>query len=124
MPLSTFLDGRPAIQLRGLQWLALSDLATVQTRQINSDLGGGGTSVWQTGTTVACRIWPVTIRGKGRVIGGALSEYSTHFLATPLGTKIGLDDRVVIVGRGTFEITMALDRTAPLTSMYEAFQTT
>jgi hypothetical protein len=123
MSLSTFLDGRPAIQLRGLQWLSFSDDATVQARQIVSDGGGGGTTVWQAGTTVACRVWPVTIRGRGRVIGGALSERSTHFLATPLGTRIGLDDRVVIANRGTFEITMALDRTGALTTMYEVFQT-
>jgi hypothetical protein len=122
MPLSTFLNGRPSTKLRGLAWLALSESAQLQRQTSTSD-GGGGVSVgWQTYGTVNCRIYPVTIRGKGRVVGGALSEQATHFLATPLGTMIGLADRAVIANRGTYEITMALERTAALTTVYEVFE--
>jgi hypothetical protein len=122
MPLSTSLHGKPSTRLRGLAWLALADSAVLQARQNVSDGGGDPVVGWQVAGTVSCRVYPVTIRGRGRVAGGALSEQATHFLVTPLGTVLGLADRAVIANRGTYEVTMALERTEALTTVYEVFE--
>jgi hypothetical protein len=59
MPLSTFLDGTTPSQLRGLQWLSLSDLGRVGSGTVISDGGGGGTTTWADGGTIACRVDPL-----------------------------------------------------------------
>jgi hypothetical protein len=128
MPISTFLRDRPPV--RGLTWLALSEQAIIQSPQIttaasdDSDAGTGGALVWATQATVACRIYPVTVRGMGRIVGAELSEQSTHYVVTPPGTSIHLQDRVVIANRGTYEVTMILERSDAQTTMFEVFRVT
>jgi hypothetical protein len=122
MSLSTFLNGRAPTKLRGVQWLSFSDVAVIQTRAATSDSGGGASYVWSAAGTVPCRIYPVTIRGKGAVIGGQINERSTHFFESPMATAITTKDRVVIAGRGTFEVTIALETTDAFTTRVEVFQ--
>jgi hypothetical protein len=122
MPISTFLNGRAVTRSRGLQWLSFSDVITIQTPTATSDSGGGGTIAWQTAGTTTGRIYPVTIRGKGGIVGGALNERSTHFLSMPPATSINTADRVLIAGRGTFEVTMALETTDALSTRVEVIQ--
>lgn len=122
MPFSTFLNGRAPTKLRGLMWLSFSDAAAIQTRAATSDSGGGATYVWSTVTTTVCRIYPVTLRGKGAVIGGQINERSTHFCELPPATTIRTQDRVVITNRGTFEVTVGLEETNPFSTRVEVFQ--
>jgi hypothetical protein len=122
MSLSTFLNGRSASRLRGVQWLSFTDTAVIQSRTVTSDSGGGGSPVWNAKGTALCRIYPVTIRGKGMIVGGQVNERSTHFCSMPPQTAISTDDRIVIANRGTFEVTIALDTTDALTTRVEVFQ--
>jgi hypothetical protein len=122
VPLSTFLNNRPPTQLRGLAFMALSETATIQTRTQSSDDAGDAILSWASGGTVGCRLYPVTRRGRGREIAGAIDERSTHYLITPQGTVIGLADRVLVAGRGTYEITMILDHSNAFVAEYEVFQ--
>lgn len=123
MPIATFLNNRPPTRLRGLQLLALSDVASVQRRTAAADNGGGATWTWSTISTVPCRIWPLTPRGASRLVGGALDEKTTHYCTMPLGTDVNTSDRVVITGRGTFDVTMVVDRTDEATRLAEVMQT-
>lgn len=124
MPLSTFLDGREATHLRGLQWLSLSDTGHHVT-QVSTDDGGGGVSqVWtQLAGTVPCRIDPIGSRRQGRVTGGAVDERSTHVVTIPAGTALGgtvdAGNRFAIAARGTFEITATRDRTGEQVREFE-----
>jgi hypothetical protein len=122
MPLSTFVNQRPPKTLRGLSFLALTESGTVQTRTQSSDDAGDAILSWAPGTTVPCRLYPVTRRSRGREIGGAINERTTHYLVTPQGTVIGLSDRVVLLNRGTFEITMIMDHSDALLAEFEVFQ--
>ena len=122
MPLTTFLYERPAVRQRGLMLTALNDVAVIQSRTSTSDIGGDAGVAWNAKGTAVCRVYPVTMRGKGGLIGERLNERSTHFLALPLGTDITPSDRVVIAGRGTFEVTLALDTTSPFTTRVEVIQ--
>jgi hypothetical protein len=91
MPLSTFLDGTTPSQLRGLQWLSLSDYGRVGSGTVISDGGGGGTTTWAEGGTVACRVDPLG-GGVGRSTGGQIDERSTHQVTVPpgvVGSAIG-----------------------------------
>lgn len=116
MPLSTFLDGREPIRLRGLQMLSMSDTGHVVRAVSTDDQGGGVTQSWSAGTAVPCRIDPIADRGFSRVTGGRIDERSTHVVQMPAGTALGgtlitTDDRFAIDGRGTFEVTALRDRT-------------
>ena len=122
MPLTTFLNERTPIRLRGLQFAAFNDVAVIQGRASTSDIGGDATTAWNTKGTAVCRVYPVTMRGKGGLVGDRLNERSTHFCAMPLGTDITPSDRVVIAGRGTFEVTLALDTTSAFTTRVEVIQ--
>ncbi len=121
MPLSTFLNGRAPTTSRGLQWLSFTDEAIIQTPTATSDAGGGATEVWQNAGTVPCRIYPVTIRGKGAVIGGQINERSTHFCSMPPATSVNTADRILARG-GTFEVTMVLETTDAFTTRVEVIQ--
>lgn len=44
--------------------------------------------------------------------GGAIDERSTHRVTFPPGTNVVAANRVVIVGRGTFEVTAVRHHTA------------
>jgi hypothetical protein len=122
VPISTFLNNRVPTRLRGLQFLALSDSAAIQRRTAATDNGGAATWTWATISTVPCRVYPLTPRGQSRLTGGALDEKTTHYLTAPLGTDVGTSDRVVIAGKGTFDVTMVVDRTDQLTRLIEVMQ--
>lgn len=121
-PLSTFLDGRDFNQLRGLQFLALSDVGHVVSKTIVSDAGGGGTATWTSGSAIPCRIDPLGSRGDERMIGGRISERSTHYVRIPTGVSVTADDRFVIDGRGTFEITALPESTRGWVRLVEVVQ--
>lgn len=109
MPLSTFLNDIVPTQLRGLAWLALSDTGQVGAGSIVSDSGGGGTASWTYGGTIPCRLDPLT--GDEGVVGSRLHDRSTHLITVPVGTAVDGEDRFVVAGRGTFEITAVRERT-------------
>jgi hypothetical protein len=122
MPISTFLNGRAPIRLRGAMWLAFSDTATIQRRSMASDSGGGGTLTYTSAGTVPCRVYPVTLRGKGGLVGGQVNERSTHFCEMPLGGTVFTSDRILIANRGTFEVTINLDETSAFSTRVEVIQ--
>lgn len=121
MSISTFLNGRTPSQLRGAAWLALSDQGIVQTRGGTSDAGGGVTVAWTNGGTTECRIDPLT--GRSAIVGGRIDERSTHRVTVPTGFSVAANDRFVITGRGTFDVTAAGERTGELTNTFEVIQT-
>lgn len=122
MPLSSFLNGRPFQQLRGLQWLTLSDTGISQTLSVTSDTGGGATQVWTNAGTTPCRIDPVADRGSSRLVGGRIDERSTHAVTVPSGFVVSTAQRFAITGRGTFEVTATRDRTDAWASSFEVVQ--
>lgn len=122
MPVATFLNGRPNTRLRGLAFLSLSEAGNVLTRTNTTDIGGGATVVWAAGPAIPCRIDPVTDRGQARLAGGRLDERSTHVVTVPAGTPVSTDNRFVITGRGTFEITATEERTAEMLRTFEALR--
>lgn len=122
MPLGTFLNGGAAIRLRGLQWLALSDAGRIGAGTVVSDSGGGGTTTWAYGGTIACRIDPLGMGRQGDVVGGRIDERSTHIVTMPAGTPVSSNSRVSITNRGTFEVTAVRTRTDEWTSRLEVIQ--
>jgi hypothetical protein len=122
VPISTFLNNRNPIRLRGAMWLAFTDTAVISRRSMTSDSGGGGTLTYAAAGTVPCRIYPVTIRGKGALVGGQVNERSTHFCAMPPGGTVLTSDRIAISGRGTFEVTISLETTDAFTTRVEVIQ--
>lgn len=119
MPISTLLHDLPVQRLRGLQFLALSDQAEIERRTATSDDGGGAAWAWNTIGTAPCRLYPVTSRGLGAFVGGALDEHTTHFCEMPAGTDVDTADRIAITGRGTFDVTIVPVRTDELTRRIE-----
>lgn len=119
---ATFLRGRAPTQLRGLAWLSLSDTAIVQAGTVVSDGGGGGTTSWAAAGTFACRVAPLTNRPMNREVGGQIDERSTHVLTTPPSSSIDVKNRVVVVNRGTFEVTGVRSRTDAYTNVCEVIQ--
>lgn len=122
MPISTFLNGRAPSQLRGLQFLALSDSGSVLTRTYTSDTGGGATQVWTAGTAVPCHIESIQNRTERSLTAGRIDERSTHIVLTPAGTQVETDDRFSISGRGTFEVTAVRQQTAEWVREFEVVQ--
>jgi hypothetical protein len=122
MPLGVFTNGREPGRLRGLLMLALTDSGTVLTRVSADDAGGGVTQTWGTLTEgVPCRVDPVG--GSGRsVVADRVDERSTHVVTAPPGVRVTADDRFVISGRGTFEVTATRDRTAEHASRFEVLR--
>ena len=84
MPLSTFLQGRAPTQLRGLQWLALTESGQVLSVTNTADDGGGVSQEWAAGSAVPCRIDPLC--GGEEVTANRLSDESTHLVTVPAGT--------------------------------------
>jgi hypothetical protein len=122
VPISTFLNGRPPTRLRGAQFLSFTATASIQRRTATSDVGGGAAWTWSTIATAPCRIYPVSLRGRPGLVGGALDEHSTHFCQMPAGTDVTTSDRVLI-GSGTYDVTMILDATDELSRRIEVMQT-
>lgn len=120
MPISTFLDGRDPIQLRGLAWLALSDTGHVVTQVSTDDAGGGVTQAWTAGTAVPCRV--DDLAGGEGAAAGKLSDRSTHVITVPPSIVPSPIDRFAIDGKGTFEITAVRNRTHEWVQVLEAVQ--
>ena len=123
MPVTTYLNGGTASQLRGLLWLSLSDSGNVLTATVAADSGGGGTTTWTSSGTVPCRIDPLARHGSSRETGGAIDERSTHIVTVPVGTSVQTANRFVIAGRGTFEVTAVRERTGSQTQVIEVIET-
>jgi hypothetical protein len=121
MPISTFLNGRAAEQLRGLSWLALSETGISYAGTVASDSGGGVTVGWAAAGTFPCRIDPLSA-GAGGVIGERIDERSTHYVTVPPGGTITTDHRFEISGRGSFEITATRQQTSELVTSFEVIQ--
>ena len=117
MPLSTFLNGRPPTQLRGLQWLSLTETGTVLSVTNTADTGGGVSQVWAAGTAVPCRIDPLS--GGEEITANRISDESTHLVTVPAGTQVTANSRFAIAGRGTFDITVVRDATGELARTFE-----
>jgi hypothetical protein len=124
MPLSTFLNGGTAIQLRGLAWLALSDFGEVGRGTFISDGGGGGTQTWAYSSgTVPCSVDPFGTGGQDEVlVADRLDDRSTHIITTPAGTNVTRADRFRVLGRGTYEVTAVRTATAEWDKTFEAVQ--
>lgn len=122
MGISTFLNGRDPDQLRGVQFLSLSDTAIILRRTAASDAGGGAAWTWGTAGTAPCRVYPAG-GGAGGLVGGALNERTTHFCRLPAATDVDTPDRIAIAGRGTFEVTLAQERTGEVSRLVEVMQT-
>jgi len=123
MPLSTFLNGGTATQLRGLLWLSLSDTGSVGTLTSTSDAGGGASSMWAFGASVPCRVDPVSSSGDDEVpVAGRLSDRSTHVITVPAGTSVSIANRFSVSGRGTFEVTAVRERTGEWARFFEAVE--
>jgi SPP1 family predicted phage head-tail adaptor len=122
MPLTTFLRDIPATRLRGLAFLALDEVATIQSQTLTSDSGGGATQVWAGTATCACRIDPAG--GAPGVSAGRISESATHIVTVPSTAGVTEDSRLVIAGRGTFEISLVRMQTdQPDVTQFETVQT-
>lgn len=125
MPLTTFLNGRPVTQLRGIAWLALSENGQVGRGSFVSDGGGGGTHSWSYGGTVPCRIDPIGGAGMDEVlVADRIDDRSTHVVTVPAGTDVNHNDRFLMVGRGTYEVTAVRTRTAEWATHFETIQVT
>lgn len=120
MGLSTFLNDSQVSQLRGLQWLALSDVGQVGTSSLVDDGGGGVTTGWAWGGTVPCRIDPLT--DNETLAAGRVSDRSTHVVTCPAGTPVTTNSRFLIANRGTYEVTGVQDRTGELARFFEVVQ--
>ena len=120
MPLSTFLSDSQVTQLRGLQFIALSDTGQVGTNTTTDDGGGGVTSGWSWGGTVPCRIDPLT--DNETLAAGRISDRSTHVVTCPPGTPVTVNSRFLIANRGTYEVTGVQDTTGELARFFEVVQ--
>lgn len=119
MPLGTYLNGTaPTTRCVGLLWLALSETGNVLTGTATSDAGGGVTQTWTAGAAVACRIDPAG-GGRGGAVADRVDERSTHFVTVPPGTSVSTNNRFLITGRGTFEVTATRDQSGELATMFE-----
>jgi hypothetical protein len=92
------------------------------TRVATSDNGGGAAYGWQAGAAVPCRVYPLTMRGQPRLIGARLDERTTHFCVTPPGTVAKPGQRFAIQNRGTFEVTIGIERSDSATAVFEVFE--
>lgn len=120
-PLTTFLNDRPYVRLRGAAFLRMSETGQVVKGSVVSDAGGGGTTVWTAGTVdIPCRI--DALGGGEAELGGAISDLSSHQIMLPPHTEITLEDRFAINGRGTFDVTAIRAQTAEWVTSVEVVQ--
>lgn len=115
-----FLNGGTIAQLRGLAWLSLTDIGMIGAGTVTNDGGGGGTTTWNYGSGMPCRVDPLL--GDESVIASRLSDDSTHVITVPPGTTVAAANRFAITGRGTFEITAVRTRTLEPFTFFEAVQ--
>ena len=81
MPLSTFLNGRPPTQLRGLQWLACPRPAPCCPSRTPPTPAAASPKSWAAGTAVPCRIDPLS--GGEEITANRISDESTHLVPSP-----------------------------------------
>ena len=117
MPLSTFLSGRAQTQLRGVRWLSLSESGAVLSVTNTADTGGGVSQVWAAGTTVPCRIDPLT--GGEEITANRISDESDPPRHCSRWHQRVANQRFVIDGRGTFDITAVREATGELVRVFE-----
>ena len=110
MGLATYLNGGTAGQLRGLPWLALSDLGGLGAGTVVSDGGGGGTTVWAYGSAVPCRLDPLL--GGEALAADRVSDRSTHLLTVPSGTGLLVASRFKLANGAIYEVVAVRDMTA------------
>jgi hypothetical protein len=122
MGIATFLRDRPATRPHGLQWVALTEQAVIEAMTSVDDGGGGADQTWLARGTADCRIYPVSARRESRLVGGAISEQTTHFVEMVAQTEVQLTDRIVVGNRGTFEVTAVPQRTGALTTVVEVWR--
>lgn len=118
MPLTTFLNGNVPTQLRGLNWLALSDQGRVLTSGGTDDAGGGIRGSYTAGSYMPCRVDPLGTRGG--ITAEQVDERSTHIITTPPGTSVTTRDQFEVTNRGTFEITAVRTMSAEIVRELEA----
>lgn len=118
----SFFQAGAVTQLRGLAWMALSDVGQVGAGTTVDDSGGGVTTGWAYGGSVPCRIDPLT--DNESLVAGRVSDRSTHIVTVPPGTPVTTSSRFVIAGRGTYEVTGVQDRTGELMRFFEVVQVT
>lgn len=126
MGLSTALDGVTPDELRGLAFLALSDVGHVVTAKVTEDQGGGAVRTWAAGSAVPCRIEPISEGSVGgeAMRGGRIDSRSTDVVTVPAGTVVTPKDRFAIDGRGTFEVTAVREVTRTPTQRFEVARST
>ena len=124
MPLGTFLNGAAPTRLRGLLWLALSDVGQVGTLTATSDSGGGASQAWTYGADLPCRVDPIGAGGSQdeMVVAGRLNDRSTHVITVPPGTTVTIKDRFKVTGGSTFEVTAVRSRTGEFARVFEAVE--
>lgn len=122
MPVSTFMNGGTVSQLRGLAWMALSDMGQVGAGTLVDDGGGGVTTGWAYGGSIPCRIDPLT--NNEIVSAGRISDRSTHLVTVPPGTAVTASSRFAIANRGTYEVTGVQDQTGETLRFFEVVQVT
>ncbi len=111
------------MSLRGLDFWALTESGWTLRGTVVSDGGGGGTTVFVSGGTVACRIDPLARAGDERVVGGRLDDRSTHKVTSVPTVDVDASDRFQIQGRGVYEVTAVRDRTDEPTKVFEVVAT-
>jgi head-tail adaptor len=94
-------------RLRADSETLMPDAATRHAQAVVSDGGGGFTETFTAAGTFSCHVAP--IGGGERVVGGRISDRTTHVLSVPAGTTISAADRVVVDGK-TFEVTAVRTR--------------
>lgn len=108
-------------QLRGLEWLALSETGHALTTAGSSDAGGGFTAGTSTlGTAIPCRLDPLS--GGETLVAGRIDERSTHVLSVPFGTELDTAQQFVVSSWGTFELTAQRKRTQEDVRVYEVVE--
>lgn len=122
MSFSTFLDGRDPVRLRGLLWLALSDVGQRGTATVTGDSGGGASSSWAYSGTIPCRVDPLADRSDRSLLAGRIDERSTHLITVPSGVVVSSNDRFVVAGRGTFEVTATRQQTGEAAVSFEVLR--
>lgn len=120
MPISTFLHDNVPTQLRGLNFLSLSQTGQVLTRTLTDDTGGGQTETYTAGSDISCRVDPVG--GGESEIANRIDERTTHKITVPPATVVSAADRFQIDGIGDFEITAVRTRTDESVRVLEAVE--
>lgn len=100
---------------------ALPETCVLQSFSLVSDGGGGGTSTWTTGGTVACRIAP--LGATEREMGDRISADADSVITLPSTATVTTNSRI-ISGGGTFAVEAIRERSYEVTTRVEATRQT